>query len=99
MPLPEQAVPTPWTSPTAALQSLSTPSQVSTPGPTPPWHTSMPPEHTVVPDLQAPTQLASNPPGHLAPQALPASVGLSSAWPLQSSSMPLHFSGIGATDC
>src|SRR2546428_2783922 len=66
-------------------QSSSMPLQTSVPGPLPPEQTRLPAVQTFVPGMHAPT---------LDPQGVPASVGLSSIIPLQSSSTPLQISGM-----
>src|ERR1043165_1381446 len=88
-PLAPHGRPSPATlSSTTPSQSLSTPSQVSTVGPTSPGHTSAPFEQVRRPVLHAPIEL---------PHTWLASIGLSSTWPLQSSSRPLQRSGVGPT--
>src|SRR5436853_170493 len=82
---------------TVPSQSSSLPLHVSGVGPTEPVHTALPLTQLVEPALHSPLQFATRPPGQFAPHALPTSLGPSSIWPLQSSSMPLHTSWVGPT--
>src|SRR5438105_4763365 len=82
---------------TAPSQSSSMPLHTSALGPIDPAHSGLPFTQLEVPARHWPTQFATRPPGQLPPHGTPTSVGLSSAVPSQSSSSPLHSSGVGPT--
>ena len=73
---------------TAPSQSLSAPSHTSGCGPTPPWQTSAPATHAVIPVVHG---------GWLTPQGTPTPKAPSSTWPSQSLSMPSQISLLGPT--